>query len=63
MFPDVLKTKTKSTNTFTDKPKSIFSFLQGPKPRDLETNFPVVVECYDVAMDALRGHVPGTEEF
>ena len=60
MFGDVLKNNTKRTYTFIDKPKSIFSFLQRPKTRDLEVNISAAAECYDVARDSLWGHAAGT---
>lgn len=63
VFADVPKMKSKSTDTFTDKPKSIFSFLRGPKRGDLEANLLAAAECYDVARDALWGLAAGAEEF
>lgn len=63
VFADVSKTKSKSTDTFTDKPKSIFSFLRGPKRGDLEANLLAAAECYDVARDALWSLAAGSEEF
>jgi hypothetical protein len=63
VLADVTKMKSKSTDTFTDKPKSIFSFLQGPKTGDLEANLSAAAECYDVARDALWGLAAGAEEF
>ncbi|KAH9325716.1 hypothetical protein KI387_005894, partial [Taxus chinensis] len=54
--------KSKSTDTFKDKTRDIFSFLQGPKG-DLEANFSAAAECYDAAMHALSGLPACAQDF